>query len=337
MWQYNQIYSEIYHHGILGMKWGVRNGPPYPLNVDAHSKNEERENWRRSLNGKNERLYNRNKDEESFFNREEPKNLSDKTKKALKTAAIIGLATLGAVAVYKLSKTGLVSQGEEYVASYLSNNTGIFHEITGVANSYKDSQWLQKAMTESGALDYYHGGYGIIPKIASKAQLSASGKKGIDAIYTYTGSSYSDINKYLRGITKHISSNLKKTITNLDEVLEKSSSPSSVLVHRGMGYDHIADILGVTKNDLLNPEKLVGHVFTEKGFMSTSIAPHGSFSGVKCHFIVPKGAKGLFVAPVSKYSTELEYLLPRNTSFAIKDVILNKYGGIQDLILEIVM
>lgn len=25
------MYEEIYHHGIEGQRWGVRNGPPYPL------------------------------------------------------------------------------------------------------------------------------------------------------------------------------------------------------------------------------------------------------------------------------------------------------------------
>ena len=25
--------NELYHHGILGQRWGVRNGPPYPLKV----------------------------------------------------------------------------------------------------------------------------------------------------------------------------------------------------------------------------------------------------------------------------------------------------------------
>ncbi len=23
--------SELYHHGIKGQEWGVKNGPPYPL------------------------------------------------------------------------------------------------------------------------------------------------------------------------------------------------------------------------------------------------------------------------------------------------------------------
>lgn len=31
-------YSELYHHGIKGQKWGVKNGPPYPLDQEVHSK-----------------------------------------------------------------------------------------------------------------------------------------------------------------------------------------------------------------------------------------------------------------------------------------------------------
>lgn len=30
--------NELYHHGVLGQKWGVRNGPPYPLKSDNISK-----------------------------------------------------------------------------------------------------------------------------------------------------------------------------------------------------------------------------------------------------------------------------------------------------------
>ena len=34
---YTSMYSrnaELYHHGIKGQKWGIRNGPPYPLGSD---------------------------------------------------------------------------------------------------------------------------------------------------------------------------------------------------------------------------------------------------------------------------------------------------------------
>lgn len=30
-------YNAIYHHGIKGQQWGVRNGPPYPLDEENHS------------------------------------------------------------------------------------------------------------------------------------------------------------------------------------------------------------------------------------------------------------------------------------------------------------
>lgn len=36
------IDSELYHHGIKGQKWGVKNGPPYPLNASDKSASEKR-------------------------------------------------------------------------------------------------------------------------------------------------------------------------------------------------------------------------------------------------------------------------------------------------------
>lgn len=37
-WVMKKLYSsELYHHGVKGQKWGVRNGPPYPLEKSQKS------------------------------------------------------------------------------------------------------------------------------------------------------------------------------------------------------------------------------------------------------------------------------------------------------------
>lgn len=48
MWEYNHT-DEMYHHGILGMKWGKMNGPPYPLKAKDHSASEKKAGWKKSL------------------------------------------------------------------------------------------------------------------------------------------------------------------------------------------------------------------------------------------------------------------------------------------------
>lgn len=48
------------HHGILGMKWGKKNGPPYPLDAADHSQSEKKAGYKKSLGGgRNEDLYDR--------------------------------------------------------------------------------------------------------------------------------------------------------------------------------------------------------------------------------------------------------------------------------------
>lgn len=47
-----RLYSdELYHHGIMGQKWGVKNGPPYPLSESDHSAAEKKAGWKTSLMG----------------------------------------------------------------------------------------------------------------------------------------------------------------------------------------------------------------------------------------------------------------------------------------------
>lgn len=41
------MYNELYHHGVEGQKWGVKNGPPYPLKKSTSQKVGEKRAQRR--------------------------------------------------------------------------------------------------------------------------------------------------------------------------------------------------------------------------------------------------------------------------------------------------
>ena len=47
------------HHGILNQKWGKRNGPPYPLDKNAHSAAEKKTLSKSLSGGRNEEMYDR--------------------------------------------------------------------------------------------------------------------------------------------------------------------------------------------------------------------------------------------------------------------------------------
>lgn len=74
--------QELYHHGILGQKWGTRKGPPYPLGSGGktnHTAEERRMGWRKSLNGKtNEKLYDRNEAKQARIRYWKDKGYSNK-------------------------------------------------------------------------------------------------------------------------------------------------------------------------------------------------------------------------------------------------------------------
>ena len=88
----NYVYANyLYHHGIRGMSWGKRNGPPYPLGFSAHSAKEKRLNPKSTIDGK---------PEESSKH----KGLSKEAKTAIVITGAVVVAGITAYGVYKYKK-----------------------------------------------------------------------------------------------------------------------------------------------------------------------------------------------------------------------------------------
>ena len=107
--------TDVYHHGVKGMKWGVLNGPPYPIDGDGHS-------VRAKVAGKVTTIANNVKGktaagvkvaerkkavkrdadvDENKKENEAKKGLTDKQKKALKIGAAVAVAAIAGYGAYR--------------------------------------------------------------------------------------------------------------------------------------------------------------------------------------------------------------------------------------------
>lgn len=159
-------------------------------------------------------------------------------------------------------------------------------------------------------------------------------------IYDYTASGYGDINDYLRrrGMWKEINEDKIKDATQyLDSAISKYRLKDNITVQRGVMEDVLDDMISQYGDDI---EKLVGKVFHDNGYLSTT-ALHGNpvatTKPVIFEIDVPAGiGRGAYVNELSGFTdAEYEFLLRRGADYIITDVTEELDAG--KIIIKMVM
>ena len=99
----NPFSTELCHHGILGQRWGKKNGPPYPLDASDHSASEKKAGWHKSLDKMSDdelrqKVYRKNLENQYNY-------YSSKVGKSRKANDIIDVAKKGFRTVGNVSNT----------------------------------------------------------------------------------------------------------------------------------------------------------------------------------------------------------------------------------------
>lgn len=148
------------------------------------------------------------------------------------------------------------------------------------------------------------------------------------AFETYTGSGYEVINSTLRK-GESFGSYMGKVVSDLDAAIAKSELKEAIAVRRFSG----PELFGKSYDDPISSnelEALVGTIITDNGFTSTTVLPrkNSHFGDIAMHITVPPGkGRGAYVANISQYKSEQEFLLARGSNFKVTGIKKNEYGN----------
>jgi hypothetical protein len=159
----------------------------------------------------------------------------------------------------------------------------------------------------------------------------------MNALMSYTGSSYQKINEHLIGKLKHYNDmkSLEQSITNMHEGLEKSVTDQDMLVYRRrfMGSSSYRSSEELTFYDAVDHGD---GTLTRANFCSTTIAPDGigvgTSSGNDTAYIikVPKGTNGIYIKNHSYHDIEKEFILDKGLKYKVMGIYergtLKTYG-----------
>lgn len=316
------MYKELYHHGILGQRWGKKNGPPYPLGASDHSSSEKKAGWRKSLDNP-----------ESKKTTSKRKGLTDKQKTAIKVGVGLVAAALVAYGGYKLYKSDI---GQRLVSNVLKKKTSIptsnlSKQVTpSLDTQLKDAPKNDVEIPVKSGEDITKWMESTVDRDALNKELSdkqwrkSLTKDERKAITTYTDVWYHSINGLLRGKNGMSSNSYLNAVKSIDSAIDKYDLKKETTFIR---YSSSSLLGGVkTKDDV---QKMIGSVIHDDGYMSSTIGSDsvdeliGKYKQVKYLIKTPPGKGiGAYLEPVTIpiHKGENEFVFGRGSDFEIVGV-----------------
>ena len=187
---------------------------------------------------------------------------------------------------------------------------------------------LQKDKANAGTFDYYKkfqhqsiaesrlNGWRVEPTMAER-----------DAISSYSRSGYLKMNENLR-FGNYAPDSVKREISALRGFLDNCETQDELYLSRGVTKPALDKMFG-GDGWRKNSSSLVGSVFTDKGFVSTTPYQGGGFGGdVVMYIKAPSGTKGAYIKDFAASSEEKEFLIQSNTSFVVRNIVeeVDKWG-----------
>lgn len=320
--------TELSHHGVKGMKWGVRKEYK-PVGRKSSSVLNKRSisinDIKKSVISKDKELENDHKNHDRIIKKAERtgksaaeieqeesphKGLSDNQKKAIAIGAAVTVAALATYGAYKYtsirrndsSRTESLmlktfTHSDSGKTDFIRNAFSDCGEYSAFSNTPQNKIAVNNLLTESSGTWWN--------------RLSHAEKNGIT---TYSGNAYTKMNNALwaaKGddIYKYTDSKTAAQIMSANNALRKASFPTSMVCTQGLSVKNACSFLGCSEDELykaaLNKgrgSKLIGAVNTNHGLFSTSTTSNSGFSGgVKYKVLTPKGAHAAYIEHISKY------------------------------------
>jgi hypothetical protein len=158
----------------------------------------------------------------------------------------------------------------------------------------------------------------------AKALVTKMPKYQLQAVQSYTGSGYQEMNN---GLWKGNPSGAAKSAAEALHTLSHEVTPGTILSRKiGVHGSDLEQLVGALAGG--KGQGMVGHVLQEPAIMSTSIDPDVWSGNVHIKMNIGPGVKGLYVGPgsdpnggaVSSHASEKELLLPPNTRMIVNKI-----------------